>query len=109
MKRFRILIAALGITAAMLATGCIFLDGGGSDNASLTCNGFDSYLADCYPSCAATWDCEYYYDDLDFDTQAWLDDCSDCLAYSGTCADCSAGGYSCYQLLTDYLGISCDW
>ncbi len=88
------------------ASGCVAFSV--EDDATATCNGFDSFLATCYPSCAADWDCVYYYDGLDYNTQILLDECSDCLyANAGTCTDCIAGSEYCMDLLSAYLGMSC--
>ena len=109
MKRFFTAIVALGITlGALNATGCVTSD------SVATCQDLDDYLAYCDPSCVASWDCEYYYDSLTLDEQYLMDDCAACLAdNSDQCLDCTAtddyGTYSCYDLLTDYLGISCTW
>lgn len=105
-------LASLSILAAatFILPACTVRVDRFTDDAAITCDAFDSYLFDCYPSCAVTWDCEYFYDILDFDTQLLLDDCADCLvSVSFSCSDCSAGGASCHALLSSYLGISCTW
>ena len=80
------------------------------DDACITCDRFDDYLASCDPSCAADWDCVWYYDRLDYDTQLLLDDCADCLAAeSWSCNDCIVGAAYCTDLLTTYLGMNCAW
>lgn len=81
-----------------------------TEDACVTCDRFDDYLASCDPTCAADWDCTYYYDGLDYDTQILLDDCADCLfAERGVCNDCVVGAAYCTDLLTTYLGITCSW
>jgi len=103
-------IATLSL-GALVATGCVVDDG--TDPAVATCNDFDSYLYDCYPSCQVTCDCEAAYDSQITDTQLDLDDCSICLANqadSGVCGDCSDSyGDSCQDLLTSALGVDCVW
>lgn len=105
MDQLRNIAIAIVITAASLGTtGCIVV----ADDAMATCDRFDSYLATCYPSCAADWDCVYYYDGLDAYTQDLLDQCSDCLyENSYSCADCISGGSYCMDLLSSYLGMAC--
>lgn len=96
---------ALGVTGA---SGCVT-----DDDANITCDDFDYYLSQCYPTCGATWDCEYYYDGLDLATQLDLDWCSSCLADEadwGTCGDCLLDGVdSCHYLMEYYVGVSCVW
>jgi hypothetical protein len=96
---------AIVMTAAFLGTsGCVVV----ADDATVTCDSFDAYLASCYPSCAADWDCVYYYDGLDKYTQDLLDQCSDCLYdNSYSCADCTVGGSYCMDLLASYVGMEC--
>jgi hypothetical protein len=97
------------LLGAILFSACIVVDSE-PDNAIITCDSFDDYLYQCYPTCAATWDCVYYYDTLDRSTQSLLDDCADCL-YSNrfSCSDCVVGSESCYYLLEYYLGVECVW
>jgi hypothetical protein len=98
---------ALGIAlGALNATGCV------SSDSVITCQDLDDYLYDCSYDCAATYDCEYEYDSLTLDDQLLMDDCAACLAdNSGTCSDCTVddgvGTYSCFDLVTDYLGMDC--
>lgn len=81
-----------------------------SDDACVTCDRYDEYLASCDPTCAPDFDCVYFYDDLDYDTQILLDDCADCLfAERDICNDCVVGAAYCSDLLETYLGISCSW
>lgn len=85
-----------------------------SDDAIITCDNFDYFLATCYPECVITWDCEYNYDSLPVENQLILDDCSDCLAIEAdtlSCGDCTyyRDGYehSCFAFMTDTLGLAC--
>jgi len=108
MKRILTVLMAGALSFGMLtAAGCV------DDPAAATCDDFDYYLANCYVACSTGWDCEYWYDSVDYDTQLDLDDCSICLADEadyGTCYDCTApGGGSCQYLLESVLGITCAW
>ena len=101
-------IISLVILVMLCSSGCLVYTE--SENATVTCYRFDRFLGRCYPTCAAEWDCEYWYDSLDYDSQILLDDCADCLYVNrGRCADCVVGGDYCLDILGDYLGFSCTW
>lgn len=105
--RHVVAVAALSCLVSVISAGCVVVE---PDDATITCDRFDSYMAYCYPGCAAGWDCVYYYDGLDWSTADLLDECADCLSsVRGTCADCTAGSAWCTDLLTTYLGLTCAW
>ena len=103
----QIALVAVVAFATLGVSGCIIVD----DNATITCDNFDAYLASCDPGCVLDYDatCESYYDS--YPDPAYLDDCADCLALeTGSCYDCDdADGYSCYETLLYELGAYCDY
>jgi len=107
MKRMKMALLMVVAVAALGFSACT-----SDDDASITCNNLDNFLADCTGTCSVTWDCESQYDTLSVDDQIVLDNCSDCLAANTTCADCSYddGQYqidSCLAFMDDVLGTNC--
>ena len=93
----------LAVALALSLSGCIL-----EDDADVTCNNFNAFLHDCTANCTVTWDCESYYHSLPIDDQIDLDACSDCMASSPTCADCSVPGVSsCWAFMEALLNVDC--
>ncbi len=84
-----------------------------TDPAAESCRAFEDYLATCTLGCGSGWDCEPYYDALDYETQLVLDDCSVCVAQKadeGICGDCETDdGSSCQGLMESDLHVTCTW
>jgi hypothetical protein len=79
---------------------------------NLTCEDFDYFLLECYPSCQVTWDCDLNYETLPIADQEILDSCSICLADNaelGICEDCVYGPNddSCFDFMSVSLGVEC--
>ncbi len=100
----RIAMVAVVAFVTLGAAGCILVD----DDATITCDNLDAWLASCDPGCYVPSDCESFFD-VSADP-GFLMDCSDCLALeSGSCLDCDLDGYSCLDELSYELGVACDY
>jgi len=93
----------LALALALALSGCIW-----EDDADVTCNNFNAFLHDCTANCSPNWNCESNYHTLPVADQIDLDECSDCMAASPTCADCSVPGVpSCWDFMEALLGVDC--
>ena len=105
MKRLRNLVLVGALMGATLAS-CV------DDPGEVTCQNFDEFLYSCYYNCAASFECEESYSRYDDVIRALLDECSEKMRDQGfeeTCEDRDVDGYSCEQLMLDYLGGTCDF
>ncbi len=105
MKRFALittLLVTLGLFSSCTTT----------DDAFITCDRYDAWLASC-GNCSMTTACEFNYDTLAFDIQDELDYCADVVLMPnyGVCGPFTAGSEieRCITLGSTYLGIVCNW